>query len=295
MCRGDCGFLSSHTDTDILQLRTIRIGEQAPTRLIPSHHIPSRRRKVSSCQLNIHAHIDQKVDIHSSFVDGVWSSGTLNVSYLFLPISLSLRHLPRHWSSCAVFSLGAVGIRASFGVVQRIVLGSPLWSASLGLFTGYGCSYRTHSRFASLYSECLFPGTVQCRYSYLARWWTQSPYIHPVPFLHILPPLFHYHRLMSVSASFHSITSASLISVSRLAWRARDCTKTLTRHQQFKNKTSLLPSPCVYDDSRCSGCPSHQPTVTLITRLPAYLYAPCVSCPGLTVLPFLCSWILGLF
>jgi hypothetical protein len=120
------------------------------------------------------------------------------VSHLFLPISLSLRHLPRHWSSYVVFFSWGCWCPRFFWRRPTNSIWFSLWSASLGLSTGHGCSYRTHSRFSFHYSECLFPGTVQRRYSYLARWWTRSPHIHPVPFFHIFSP---FHQCLTTIGS----------------------------------------------------------------------------------------------
>ncbi|KAG6377504.1 hypothetical protein JVT61DRAFT_15312 [Boletus reticuloceps] len=49
----------------------------------------------------------------------------------------------RLWFFHVVFSPGALGIHATFGVVRRMVFCSLLWFASLGLSTGHGYSHRT--------------------------------------------------------------------------------------------------------------------------------------------------------
>lgn len=162
---------------------------------------PLRPRNVSPCHPHIHPQVDSFTAVDSGF-PGRPVSHTVFYRYHYSSGNF------RHWFFHVVFSPGAVGIHATFGVVRRIVFRSLLWFASLGLFTGHGHSHRTHSRFSPT-PGTLYPGSVWRRYSYLAR---QRISLLASSFhfsIYFLSSMCQYHRLISTLHAFATSHHAS--------------------------------------------------------------------------------------
>jgi hypothetical protein len=174
----------------------------------------------------------------------------------------------RHWFFHVVFSSGAVGIHATFGVAERIVFCSLLWFASLGLSTGHGRSHRTHSRFSPTPGG-LYPvaASVDIHTSLAGGFSVSSSHL----FLHLFPSL-----NVSVSPAHFRIACFLHNAPRFLFWSPRDrvCTKGVDEATYIKNKSSTQasPQPCIYGDLAVVQVARHNSPTSSIIRLPLLIY-----------------------
>ncbi|KAF8438180.1 hypothetical protein L210DRAFT_2310517 [Boletus edulis BED1] len=168
----------------------------------------------------------------------------------------------RLWFFHVVFSPGALGIHATFGVVRRMVFCSLLWFASLGLPTGHGYSHRTLAFFVTPEVYIWVPPAS----IFIPRSLADFTFRHPTSFhfSSISSP-----QCVSITGSFRTACFRHF-APRFLFWFPRDCTKGVdeatyikTNHHPLKPRlshvyTMTLPSfrlrATIHPQTQLSAC-----------------------------------------